>query len=1103
MKLAWTGERCLPWIDDVQVVYEHLHRYYLAASIGAGRRILDLGCGEGYGSAILAEAGPASVLGVDIDQLSIEYARETYRRPNLSFAVGAAPSLSDFPSAGFDLVVCFEVIEHLEEQEATLSEIVRLLAPEGVLFMSTPDRAIYSEDRSYRNPFHVREMNEPEFTALLARSFSHLTMWGQNVTAGSFLIPLRHPDADAPLTRDFQVVEKNGGWETRTGFRPTYLVAMAGNAELPRLPAVSHLLDPDVQIFRRGLRDLQVSREDASSLRDQLDVGGKEASSLRQQLELGQTEASSLREQLELGRTEASSLRQQLELGQTEASSLRQQLDRYRGLLRAEESRVTRLNDRLRIGRGLITSQRAQIDYLIQEDQALRQRTEQLHAEVIAGRHLAAMFKHEYELVTGTKGWKLLDRMRRVRRLLRAPVDPPVAEPEKPAHATHRNWEPPDPWDGAPFSIRKASDPLVSIVIPVHNGVDYTAQCLRSIKATSVNNLIEIVVVDDVSDDATAALLAGSTGITVVRNESNLGFVASVNAGVAATRGRYILMLNNDTVVRAGWLPAMLDAMSSADDIGAVGAKLIYPDGRLQEAGGIIWNDASGWNFGRGQDPAAPQYNFRREVDYCSAAALMVRRDLLEEMGLMDRRFDPGYYEDTDLCFALRRNGYRVIYEPKAEVVHYEGISFGTDAAPNTEGHSKGVQEANRQKFIEKWGDELALQYSNGEFAGLLGGRRREVARILVIDEWVPQADRDAGSLRMKSILLLLHDLGHHVSLFPRNRYCAEPYTSEFQRAGIEVLCGLAFDEVAKLRPGFFDTVLLSRPGPAAELMNLVRRHFPEAVLIYDTVDLHQLREQRGAEFRAEASPRTDTSSTLETDFMAAADITIAVTDVEERIIRSAIPSASTFIVPTVHESIEAEQPPFEDREGILFLGSYQHPPNVDAVFYLVEEILPLLHGRMPIQLWVVGSNPPPSLITLRSPDIIVTGHVPDLEPFFARARVFVAPLRYGAGMKGKIGQAMSYGLPVVTTPIGAEGMGLHDGKHVLIRDDPEGFADAVIRLYGDKELWERLAVASQNRAREWSPASVKTRLTGLLALASRKRILKEESGDGLAKGDR
>jgi GT2 family glycosyltransferase len=310
----------------------------------------------------------------------------------------------------------------------------------------------------------------------------------------------------------------------------------------------------------------------------------------------------------------------------------------------------------------------------------------------------------------------------------------------------------------------------VSIVIPVHNNAKYTYNCLRSL-SEATRGSFEVIVINDASIDETEDLLKNIENIKIIKNDENQGFIASCNRGAKSSRGKYILFLNNDTILTDNWLELLVEAIKE-DKAGAVGAKLIYPDGKLQEAGGIIWNDASGWNYGRGDDPQKPEYNFARDVDYCSGAALLVRKDLFERYGGFDTRFKPAYYEDTDLCFNIRSQGYRVLYQPRSVVVHFEGENSGKDATSST----KRYQEINKLKFFDKWRDVLDKEHYKPDSRNVFMARIHKTGKnILVIDHCVPTFDKDSGSYRMYNFLKILVEIGHKVTFIGDNLKQVEP----------------------------------------------------------------------------------------------------------------------------------------------------------------------------------------------------------------------------------------------------------------------------------------------------------------------------------------
>jgi len=611
----------------------------------------------------------------------------------------------------------------------------------------------------------------------------------------------------------------------------------------------------------------------------------------------------------------------------------------------------------------------------------------------------------------------------------------------------------------APFALPCPDAPRVSVVIPVYNHLDHSLTCLRSIAAHPSKVAAEIIVVDDCSSDDTEAALPQIEGLRYQRNPQNLGFIGACNAGAAAARGDYLVFLNNDTAVQPGWLDALVETFDTQERVGLVGAKLIYPDGRLQEAGGIVFSDASGWNYGRFGDPAAPEYNYLREVDYCSGAAIAIRADLFAEFGGFDRHYAPAYYEDTDLAMKVWAHGLRVLYQPKSAVVHFEGVSSGTDTSTGV----KAYQVVNQHKFLERWGARLRAHPAPGA-AIELARQHRDSRRVLIIDATTPTPDQDSGSLRMVNLMRVLRAEGVAVSFFADNRAFVERYTGELQQLGVEVLWHPFLADV----PGWFaehgrhfDLVVLSRHYIATQYVDLVRLHAPQARLVFDTVDLHYLREQREAELSGREDLRRQAAQTREKelDLIRRSDITLVVSPVEQALLATEAPGARVDILSNVHEVFGCRKP-FEQRHDIVFMGGYQHTPNVDAVLWFADEVLPLIRAEAPeITFHVVGSKATDEVRALgERPGIMFQGFVPDIEPFMDNCRLAVAPLRYGAGVKGKVNMSMSYGQPVVATPIAIEGMHAEPGVDVLVAESAQDFAAEVLRAYRDRELWQQLS---------------------------------------------
>ena len=362
--------------------------------------------------------------------------------------------------------------------------------------------------------------------------------------------------------------------------------------------------------------------------------------------------------------------------------------------------------------------------------------------------------------------------------------------------------------------------------------------------------------------------------------------------------------------------------------------------------------------------------------------------------------------------------------------------------------------------------------------------------RLLYMDWAIPKPDTDAASVTAALLMEIVDSLGYKVTFVPCSMKYEAGYYESLVAANIEVLVYPAIESVdgwLKTNARNYDVAILARGPVVWPYLKTLRDYAPNLRLIFNTVDLHYVRELRQAELANDDEARKHALKVRDQEFelIDQCDLTILLSNEELYSIWETRPEAPLAVLPVVFKDIPGSTTSYQDRRDILFIGSFPHQPNIDAVLYFAESVFPTIKKRIPdIRFKIVGSNPPESIRQLAEvPGIEVLGFVKNIEPLFSEIRLSLAPLRYGAGIKGKIGTSLCYGVPCVATPMAVEGMGLIAGKNVMVGETPGQFADAVCELYSDEKLWNAFSVESHRYAQEnYSVDVIGARLRNILS---------------------
>lgn len=1033
--MKFTGERFIPGQTDPELQMEHFNRYQFARQFVKGKRVLDAACGAGYGSDILARDAEF-VVGIDISEESIAYAKGEYGGKRTEFQIASVDNLP-FEENSFDIVVSFETLEHVDgrTQQRFLHEISRVLTENGILIMSTPNHSVYSKRGV--NEFHVKELTDTEFRYLLEAHFQCVHM----------LFSQQWEICDVIIC------DGQGTAALRNGLpldQAEYMIAVCSNVEIdPVLSQVTVRTDKKLeQLMEWAIENHNTNEKNNVHI---LKLNEK-VQQYEQELEnkSGHIELLSQKYQALVALNEAQEAEWQRAL-RNKDRHIEQLLVADRELTQIKSSRSWRFMGYAWRIRDLIAPHGSKRRLLIKLVVKFVKHPIRFLGKLTPkriGKFFRVLRREGTEGVSRRLDDCLIGTDIKAQAIEIFPVDVTVAKTKE---------------DYAVIDIPQWEHPQVSIVIPVYNQFEYTYRCIRSVAGNSGEISFEIIVADDCSTDLTQELDQIIHGVVLIHNQENLRFLRNCNNAAKQARGQYILFLNNDTQVQQNWLAPLVELIERDPGIGMVGSKLVYPDGRLQEAGGIIWRDGSAWNYGNRSDPAFPEFNYVKEVDYISGASIMIRRTLWEEIGGFDERFAPAYCEDSDLAFTVRKMGYKVMYQPLSIVVHFEGVSNGTDLSNG----QKAYQVINQKKFFEKWKDVLEREhFENAENVFLARDRSRHKKTILVIDHYIPTYDKDAGSRTMDQYLRLLVDMGYHVKLLGDNFYHNVPYATRYEQWGIEILYGSYYRENwkkwVKDNSSYIATVFLNRPHISIKYIDYFKSA-TNAKIVYSVSDLHSLRVSREYEITHDENLLKSAQEWKKTEFyiMKKADVVFTLSEDERGIINRELAEDKAVISPIfIYNTFPTEPFSPKDKYDIMFVGGFGHSPNVDGILWFVQEIWEKVQEKLPeSRLVIIGSRPTERILELQSERILVTGYVTDeeLENYYQHCRVCVIPLRYGAGVKGKTIEAMYHQVPIVSTSIGIEGLPDID-EYISCFDDADLFAKQVIHMYRDEESARKAA---------------------------------------------
>ncbi|MBV9538564.1 MAG: glycosyltransferase [Acidisphaera sp.] len=608
--------------------------------------------------------------------------------------------------------------------------------------------------------------------------------------------------------------------------------------------------------------------------------------------------------------------------------------------------------------------------------------------------------------------------------------------------------------------------PPIVLAVPVHPvatvliGGDAVPsaiyRCIAALHAAGTDAVADVVVVDDGGHGGEAALLP-----TVVRNlryyrvPHGRALLAGYGEAIRDARGAVVVCMSAHVRPEPGCIIALARTFDDEPEAVVVGAQIARVDGTAEYVGDALSPDLRRHFEGRDEPADRPEWGYMRSVETVDSRLFAIRSGVgwAENYRTLDAAA-------IELCLAARARGGAVLYQPAARAV------LSTDAA---------AQDA---------ADVEDLEALRMRWQVTLPGPR-DVGHALVVDTTLPTPDRDAGSVLVVAVMQILRRLGWRVTFCPADgSFDNAEAAAALERRGIGLARPPRYGSITAFLSAYGDQIgllLACRHMHAAMLMERARELLPRARVVFMPIDLHYLREGREAALAGRAAPPLTREAEL--DLVRQADATLVHSDYEQKLLSEHTDPERVHLLRWVAHPV-LDPAPFERRRGLCFVGGFQHAPNVDAVLWFVSEVMPLLREANPaLTLHVIGADPPATVQDLASDNVVVHGWVEHLAEFLGATRLTVAPLRFGAGFKGKIATSMERGVPVVATALALEGTGLRDGDGVTLADTPQNMARAILQLHDEPGVWAgQSARALERCAALYAPEHARDAVSMLLS---------------------